>query len=180
VLGAGRLNAVALAAVLCCGAVAACGDDGADDPETELDPDDAGGATDTTEADPAAAAVEAYEANWLSIIAAGDPADPEAAELAEHATGDNLANTRSMLGQYAAEGVAIRGSYEFDARAADVTDESAVVEDCGLDQMQLVVVASGEVVQEPDGERDGLVADMVLEDGAWKVSSLRDAPEVCE
>jgi hypothetical protein len=181
VLGARRAIRAALAAVVACALVAGCGDSG-DDPVTDLDEDDEaavgdGAADDRLEQE--AAAVAAYEANWNNLIAAGDPPDPDSPVLAEHATGEALAGFRSTLASYEAEGIAFRGSYEFDARATEVTATRAVVEDCGLDQTELVVIATGEVAEDSDDVRDGIVADLVLEDDAWKVTSLRDDPEVC-
>jgi hypothetical protein len=178
VLGARRLVAAALTVAVVCGAAVGCGDD----PEAERDPDGAGaeGATDTTGADDAGdAAVAAYEANWLNLLAAGDPPDPEAPALAEHATGEMLSHFQSTLEQYAAEGLVLRGTMEFDAEAVEVTEERAVVEDCGLDRTEVVVAATGEVANGSDDERDGVIADLVVEDGAWKVSFLREDPEVC-
>ena len=180
-LGARRLTRAALAAAVACALVAGCGDSG-DDPVTELDEADGGDGDDATTAEGSedeAAVVAAYEANWNNLIAAGDPPDPDAPALAEHATGEALAGFRSTLASYEAEGIAFRGTYEFDARATEVTATQAVVEDCGLDQTELVVIATGEVAEDSDDVRDGIVADMVLEDDAWKVTSLRDDPEVC-
>jgi hypothetical protein len=161
-----------------CALVAGCGDS-ADDPVTDLDEADGDGATTTEVPEDGAAVVAAYEANWRNLIAAGDPPDPDAPGLAEHATGEALAGFRSTLASYEAEGIAFRGTYEFDARATEVTASRAVVEDCGLDQTELVVIATGEVAEDSDDVRDGIVADLVFEDDAWKVTSLRDDPEVC-
>lgn len=183
-LGARRLTAALLAVAVVCG-LAACGDSG-DDPVTDLDSADGDtgddGATSTTvdPADVEADVVAAYEASWLNLLAAGDPPTADAPELAEHATGDALEGFRSTLASYAAEGIAFRGTIEFDARATQVGADTAVVEDCGLDRTELVVIATGEVAEDSDDARDGLVADLVLEDGAWKVSRLRDDPQVCE
>jgi hypothetical protein len=48
------------------------------------------------------------------------------------------------------------------------------VEECGLDRTELVVIATGEVAEDSDDLRDGIVAELVKEDSAWKVTSLRD------
>lgn len=174
VLGARRtLACAAVAAALV--VAAGCGDDDDDASSSTTEASDDGGAA----VDAEQAVVDAYEGYWQALIAAGDPADPEAPGLAEHATGDALATTRSFLGQLQAEGVVVRGTYEFDARAAEVGDDRAVVEDCGLDLMEAVVAATGEVVEPHDEERDGVVAELVLEDGTWKVTSVRDDEAVC-
>jgi hypothetical protein len=105
---------------------------------------------------------------------AGDPPNPDAPDLADHATGKALATFRSTLAAYQSEGIAFRGTYEFDARAAEVGAHQPVVEECGLDRTELVVIATGEVAEDSDDLRDGIVAELVKEDSAWKVTSLRD------
>lgn len=138
--------------------------------------------TPTTESvdDVEAAIIKSYEASWLDYLEAGDPPDPDAEILAEHSTGSALDASRTVLGGYLAEGIVLRGTYEFDAEAIDVSEDTARVADCGLDQSALLIEANGKVVEPFDDERDGLIAEMVLEDGTWKVASLKNAPEVCE
>lgn len=175
-LGARRyVLTVALLATSLLGS-AACGDDGDEPAEADTDQ--------TTEVDPESAAeaevIEAYEATWLNLIEAGDPADPESASLDDHTTGQTLENFRSYLERIAAEGVVVRGTYEFDAEVVELGDDRAVVEDCGFDQMEGVLAATGEVVEPFDDERDGLVAELVYEESAWKVTTITDDPQVCE
>lgn len=180
-LGARRLGSLTICGVLALGA-AACIDDDADEPVEEIDTDaDAGddAATSTAEVDDEQAVVDAYEAMWEAAIASGDPPNPDAPELAETMTGDALTNMRNFLATNEAEGVAIRGTYEFDARATSVEAETATVEDCGLDRSERVVMATGEVVEPYDDERDGIVAELVREGGTWKVATVRDDPAVC-
>ena len=161
------------------GALVGCGG-GDDEPVSDLESGASSDETTTTAAaDDEAAVVAAYEGMWQGLIAAGDPPDPESAALAEHATGEVLANFQDFLARNAAEGVALRGTYEFDARATSVSDETATVADCGLDQTQLVVIATGEVAEPFDQERDGVVADLVVEEGTWKVTTVRDDPSAC-
>jgi hypothetical protein len=172
------LAALAAALVL---AVAACGgDDGGDD--------DAGattGADDetTTTEDPQAAleseVVAAYEASWTDFIAAGDPPSPDAESLTNHLTGDALAVSRNLLNQLRSEGVVLRGTYEFNAGVSELDSDRAVVEDCGVDRMQVVDPGSGRVVEDYDDEPDGIVAELTLEGGSWKVTSYTDDSGVC-
>ena len=179
VLGARRTLALLVASALVGGALVGCGGDD-DEPVSDLESGASSDETTTTAvADDEAAVVAAYEGMWQGLIAAGDPPDPESAALAEHATGEVLANFQDFLARNAAEGVALRGTYEFDARATSMSDETATVADCGLDQTQLVVIATGEVAEPFDQERDGVVADLVVEEGTWKVSTVRDDPSAC-
>lgn len=173
-----RTRAAVFAVLGLVSALVACGDDdGADasaEPET----------TETTSAEEARAEleaelVEAYESAWVEFIRAGDPPDPDAAALADVTTGEQLTRGRSVLGEYASEGVVLRGTYEFDAAVTEVGDDAAIVEDCGLNQLEEILASTGEVVEPFDDQRDGIIADLVLEDGTWKVSNLRFDDEVC-
>jgi hypothetical protein len=141
-----------------------------------------GGETTTTE-DPRKAlegeVVAAYEASWTDFIEAGDPPSPDAEFLEDHLAGDALDVTRDLLAKYQAEGVALRGTFEVDAAVRDVTDDRAVVADCGLDQLQLVEPRSGTVLEGHDEDRDGYVAELTLEGNAWKVTSLVDDAGAC-
>jgi hypothetical protein len=121
----------------------------------------------------------AYEASWTDFIKAGDPPSPDAEFLADHMVGDALEVSRNLLNQLQAEGVVLRGTYQFDARVTELGDDRAVVEDCGLDQMEVVSPMSGEVVEPHDDERDGVVAELTLEGGSWKVISYADDGQVC-
>lgn len=157
--------------------VACADDDGAGasaEPET----------TETTSAEEARAELEAelvavYESAWTEFVRAADPPDPDTTALADYTTGAQLTRGRSVLGEYAAEGVVLRGTYEFDAAVTEVGDDTAIIEDCGLSQLEEIFEATGEVVGPFDDQRDGIVADLVLEDGTWKVSNMRSDDEVC-
>ena len=166
------LCAVAAVAALTAG----CGDDESSSPPTT---DAEGTTTEDDRAADEADVLAAYQAQWDGYIAAGDPPDPDAEEIAEHATGDVLEGTRDVLRQFEAEGVVVRGSYETDGVVAQLNDDRAVVEDCGLDQIELIVAATGAVVEDSDDIRDGLVVELVLEDGTWKVSKLSRDEGVC-
>ena len=161
-------------------AVAGCGgDDGgeaggetstaADQTTTSEDP------RDVLEVD----ALAAYEASWNDFIKAGDPPSPDAEFLADHMAGDALDVTRNLLRQYHAEGVVLRGTFEVDAVVTDLSDDSAVIEDCALDQLEVVVPDSGRLAEGHDDERDGFVAELIVEGGLWKVISLTDDDQVC-
>jgi hypothetical protein len=154
----------------------ACGDDDGGAPVTDLDSDDG---TTTTTLGPEDQIVAAYEASWNDFIRAGDPPQPDAPFLADHNTGVALTAARNLLQQYVAEGVVMRGTYEFDAKVVETGDSAATVHDCGLNQLVGVLPSTGEVVKENDDVRDGLIASMVLEAGAWKVTSLEKSEEVC-
>jgi hypothetical protein len=163
-------GAVAVAALVLAGA---CGDDDSGEPVTDL------GDGTTTTVSPEDQIVAAYEASWNDFIRAGDPPQPDAPFLADHNTGAALTAARNLLQGYVSEGVAMRGTYDFDAEVVESADTTATVHDCGLNQLQVVRPDTGEVLDQSDDVRDGLVAAMVLEGGDWKVTSLENSEEVC-
>jgi hypothetical protein len=161
--------------------VAGCGggDDGAQaEGDTTTADDEA-----TTSEDPRAVleadALAAYEASWNDFIEAGNPPSPDAEILADHMAGEALDVTRNLLRQYHAEGVVLRGSFEVDAVVTELSEDSAVIEDCALDQLEVVVSESGRVAEGHDEERDGFVAELIVEGGLWKVIGLTDDDQVC-
>jgi hypothetical protein len=168
--------AVALSALALLGA--SCGgDDGEDSGSGSAEAGD--GPTTTTQESVEEEIVDAYEQSWRDFIRAGNPPDPDADFLTDHNTGDALTTSRNMLNEFVAEGVVLRGTYEFDAEVVELGDGTATVEDCGLNQLEEVLAESGEVVEPFDDQRDGIVADLVLEEDAWKVTNLADTEEAC-
>jgi hypothetical protein len=173
------LTLVALAFIAC--ALGACGgDDGGGE---AVEPAAADEAESTSTEDPRqsleADVIAAYKASWTDFIQAGDPPSPDAGFLADHMAGDALAVTRDLLRRYQAEGVVLRGGFEVDATLRELTNDRGVVEDCGLDHLELVAEVSGTVVEGHDEDRDGYVAQLTLEGNSWKVISLVEDGQVC-
>jgi hypothetical protein len=160
-------------------AVAGCGDDDGGDASAEPPIADETATTEDPQASAEADVVAAYEASWTDFIKAGDPPSPDAEFLVEHLSGEALETTRDLLRQYHAEGVVVRGTYEFDAKVTELGSDRAVVEDCGFDQLQLVIPGSGTVVETFDDQRDGLVAELTLEGSSWKVIGYADDAQIC-
>jgi hypothetical protein len=160
--------------------VAGCGgDDDGGEASAEPPTADETATTEDPQKSREADVVAAYQASWTDFIKAGDPPTPDAEFLSDHMAGDALEVSRNLLHELQAEGVVLRGTYQFDARVIELAGDRAVVEDCGLDQMEVVSPASGEVVEPPDGERDGVVAELTLEGGTWKVISYANDGQVC-
>jgi hypothetical protein len=173
------LTLVALAFIAC--ALGACGgDDGGGE---AVEPATADEAESTSTEDPRqsleADVIAAYKASWTDFIQAGDPPSPDAGFLADHMAGDALDVSRNLLQQYVAEGVVLRGTFDVDAVVTELRDGSAVVEDCGLDRLEVIVPDSGRVAEGHDDERDGFVAELTIEGASWKVVSLTDDDQVC-
>lgn len=157
--------------------VQACGDgDSASSTTTTAEPE----TTTATEVPREAEVLAAYEGMWEDYLRAGDPPTPAAPYLADHQDGNMLSGARANLEKMEAEGLGIRGSYETDAKVTQLGADTAVVEDCGLDQTEMYRRATGVVIKTSDAERDGLIVELVVKDGSWKVSDLADDAGVCE
>jgi hypothetical protein len=172
------LSCVAAVGALALGALGCGGDDDDAEPVTDIEAGDSDTPTPAAD-DGSVVVVDAYLAHWDALLAAGDPPNPQSPGLAETMTGAAFSSAQSFLSANAAEGLALRGSYTHDAEAISVTGTAATVEDCGEDGTSLVVAATGSVVEAPDETPEGVVADLVNENGAWKVSTLRYDDQVC-
>jgi hypothetical protein len=174
------LTLVALTALAFAPAACGGGDDGGDEvggTDTAAE-DESTGTEDPREA-LEGEIVAAYEASWTDFIEAGDPPSPDAVFLADHMAGEALDVTRNLLRQYHAEGVVLRGTFEVNASVTELDESSAVVQDCALDQLEVIVPDSGRIAEGHDDERDGFVAELTMEGGLWKVISLTDDDHVC-
>ena len=120
--------------------------------------------------------LDAYRAGWEAKRLSNDPPDPEFPGLAETHTGPALeqavANRRAFqatgrVGRFPENSIA-----ESRLEVLSLGPDEAVVRDCSVDDGQIVVAATGEVVNDLVGTVlfEGT---MVVEDGRWKLRSLK-------
>lgn len=172
------------ALILSAGALVACG---GDDDDAAADGDDTttttADSTTTTEpdvTDDEEAILAAYDAQWADFIRASDPPDPTADYLADHMTGKVLSTTIGEIEKFAAEGVGLRGEFDTRAEVIEMTDDTAVVAECGFDRTETYRLSTGEVISGFDEEPDTLTANMVLDDGTWKIDTFGSEQPECE
>ena len=87
--------------------------------------------------------------------------------------------TRNLLRHTTAGGRRSAGILRGRCSVTELSEDSAVIEDCALDQIEVVLSDSGRVAEGHDDERDGFVAELIVEGGIWKVISLTDDGQVC-
>ena len=132
-------------------------------------------ASTTTTVDREQAVLDAYLASWAAKTESNDPPDPDAPALAETHTGPALAQAVDNRRAYQITGRVGRypeGSIsEHRAEVMSVLGEEATVRDCSIDDGQVIVDATGEVVNDlvVTALFEGT---MVLENDRWKLSSL--------
>lgn len=120
--------------------------------------------------------LDAYLAGWKAKRDSNDPPNPDWPALAETHTGPALQqvvdNRRAFqitgrVGRYP-EGSVAREQPE----VVTVQEDQATVRDCRVDDSQIVITSTGQVVNDLVGTAL-FEAAMVVEDGRWKVRSLK-------
>ncbi len=178
----GKMAVAAVAAALLAAGCGGSGDPAAvgDVPAASTTASSAPTPTTLSTAEIERAVLDAYLAGWEAKRVSNDPPDPEFPALAETHTGPALEqavqNRKAFLvtgrvGRFPEDSVAER-----QAEVVSVEPDEAVVRDCSVDDSQIVIAATGEVVND-------LVAtvlfegSMVVEDGRWKLRSLKVVEE---
>lgn len=121
------------------------------------------------------AVLDAYLAGWEAWDAATDPPDPEFPGLRETSTGPALQAALDQITAWRASGRVARDPEnsisEHRADVVSVGTDEALVRDCSIDDGQVVIAATGEVVNDVV-ETNLFEASMVLDEGRWKLDSL--------
>lgn len=174
-------RAVAGIAILATLSVAACSSDDTTAPEpppatTATSPEST---TTTTAPDPQGEAVASYRAFWQAYLAAADPMNPEDPRLAERATGEELAAVRSSFLAVKAAGHVIRGSLDLAPRVVSADAGTVVISDCYDDKTGLYAAETGVRQDKDDPARRQVTATVVLVDGVWKVSAVKNEGTGC-
>jgi hypothetical protein len=167
-------------AVLTLLTVAACSYD--DTPEAEPPPSTtttSPAPTTNTAANPQAEAIAGYRAFWQAYLAAADPINPEDPRLAEHATGEELAAVRSAFLAVKSAGHVIRGTLDLAPRVVTAEAGTVVISDCYDDKTGLYAADTGVRQDKDDPERRLVTATVVLVDGVWKVSAVKNEGAGC-
>lgn len=168
-----RMARIAVLAVM---ALASCSSDGTPEAEPSTT---TSSATTTTAPDPNAVAIAAYRAFWEDYLTAADPMNPEHPRLAEHATGEELAAVRSAFLAVKAAGHVIRGSLDLAPKVVSADAATVVLRDCYDDRTGLYSAETGVRQDKDDPARRLVTATVVLTDGTWKVSAVKDEGAGC-
>jgi hypothetical protein len=134
--------------------------------------------------DPAAdieQAIEEFWAAYLELGGATGPFDPDQvrARLGQRATGDSLSQLFEVFQGHALAGRVIRGEIDTAPEVVAVADGRAQVRDCVDDRTGLYRIDTGERLDTDDPLRHELTYELVLDDGAWKVTAIRDEGSGC-
>lgn len=138
------------------------------------------------EVDPGAAAkaeiLDAYRQSYDAVVAVGsDPkGQPDDPRLEQHKGGHALLATQLSIRRLRTEGHVLAGNVEVHPEVVELTEDTAVVEDCGIDVTSVVVQHSGEVIVPAGPPAGGLAtATYRLIDGVWIQDSFTDEKRSC-
>ena len=119
--------------------------------------------------------LDAYLEGWAAYAAANDPADPTFPGLEATRTGPALAQAVDSVAAFQASGRVGRfpddSIAEHRAEVVSVSGDRATVRDCSIDDGQIVVAETGEVVNDLVATHL-FEASMVRDGGRWKLESL--------
>lgn len=120
-----------------------------------------------------AAVLAAYRAYWDDVVAVGATADWQSPKLAQHATGQALAETRTFLQGLKAKGLVARGSVKVDAKVLSLSGSRAVVYDCNSTSNFLAYDAkTGQLRDKSTGRSNGKTIAMERQSGSWKLAQV--------
>jgi hypothetical protein len=120
-----------------------------------------------------AAVVAAYRAYWDDVVAVAATADWQSPRLAQHATGQALAETRTFLQGLKAKGLVARGSVKVDAKVLSLSGSRAVVYDCNSTSNFLAYDAkTGQLRDKSTGRSNGKTVAMERQSGSWKLAQV--------
>jgi len=130
-----------------------------------------------------AAILEGYRQSFEAFVAVGSdpngqPTDPR---LAERKIGNALLASQITITRLRNAGQVLRGSFENHPVVVELTTDTAVVEDCGFDQVATVEASTGEVIEpaRPPGQATLARATYRLIDGVWMQNGFRDLKQEC-
>jgi hypothetical protein len=120
-----------------------------------------------------AAVIAAYRAYWDDVVAVAATADWQSPRLAQHATGQALAETRTFLQGLKAKGLVVRGSVKVDAKVLSLSGSRAVVYDCNSTSNFLAYDAkTGQLRDKSTGRSNGKTVAMERQSGSWKLAQV--------
>ena len=130
-----------------------------------------------------AAILEAHRQSMDAFVAVasdpnGQPTDPR---LEEHTIGNALLASQVTIDRLRKAGNVYRGSLESHPVVLELTAETALVEDCGVDRVGVFNAATGAVVTPVDDSPTGGLARATykLINGTWMQDTFKDLNQTC-
>ena len=130
-----------------------------------------------------AAILDAYRQAFDAFLAvASDPAgSPEDPRLSQHKIGNALLGAQVTITRLRKDGHVYRGGVEVHPTVVELTADTAVVADCGIDTVSVVDARTGQVVTPPGPPDVGSAgtATYRLINGVWMQNTFKDEKRSC-
>jgi hypothetical protein len=163
---------LALLLAIACGVAAGCAADDGDSADTT---------TTTFASSPAVGAerreiVDAYAGHWapyyryLNNNGGGEP-------IGNYFAGERRDDLPGQVGDFAGQGLEVRGEPDSDIRTVRVAGDRAVVTDCQIDGSYAVDSDTGDLVIPPSEVPQLVRAELTQDDSGWKVASVVYGPD---
>jgi hypothetical protein len=123
--------------------------------------------------------IEDYLAAKEALYAAFDPPDTDDPGLLAYWDGEALSTGQDILSQLEAGGTSWVATLETNPRVVSLTGDSATVEDCVLDHVQVVDTATGEPMGEEQESLTHVESQLERIDGTWKIVEEQELSEPC-
>lgn len=120
-----------------------------------------------------AAVLAAYRAYWDDVVAVGATADWQSPRLAEHASGQALAEARATFHTLKVQGKVAKGTVDLRPTVLSVKGRSATLYDCNSTSRFLAYDAkTGALRDHSSGQRNGKTVTLTLQGSGWKVANV--------
>jgi hypothetical protein len=130
--------------------------------------------------DPKTAALAAYRAYWADVVAASHTADSGSPRLDDHARGQPVTAIRDHLRQLQQAGLVDRGDIGLAPRVVSLDSTTARIQECqDLTGFLKHGARTGELRDQPSGNRYLAEATVTRIGGQWKVTKVAQAVSVC-
>ena len=133
-----------------------------------------------TTTDPRAAVLAVYRAFWADVVAASQTSDAQSSRLDDHARGQPVTATRDHLRQLHQAGLVAHGDMGLAPKLISLTATTARVQDCqDLTHFLKYDAKTGELRDQPSGNRYLAEATLTMIGSQWKVTQVAQAVSVC-
>lgn len=125
------------------------------------------------------AVLDAYRQSWADVIAAGDPANPDAPELRVHRSGQALDIIVAVLTDYKAKGVVFRGKVELHPQILELDGGKSKIRDCVFDRTEALDPMTNQILKPAANHPIVATTTMQVIDGIWKAVNFAPLNEQC-
>jgi hypothetical protein len=144
---------------------------------TSTDPEVTSAPPTTSPSTPEGEVLAAYQEFWQVWLRANNPPNPNYPDLAKVATGLELGTVRTAIQKSVDEGtfttLPTGSHYRHQAEVKQINGNEASVQDCAIDDSQIIQTVSGAIVN-GDVVTQLLVSSVVRSNAVWQVTNVQE------